>query len=77
MTRGVKVSEARTVGRDDAHLKLRLFASGTTLEAIAFGHGPRFAELGRSIDVVYSIQVNDWGGRRRLELKVVDFRAPG
>jgi single-stranded-DNA-specific exonuclease len=74
ITRGVQVLDARTVGRGDGHLKLRLSGSGTDLEAIAFGMGPRLAELGSEIDLVYTIDINDWGGRRRLELKVVDFR---
>jgi single-stranded-DNA-specific exonuclease len=75
MTRGVRVLDARTVGRGDGHLKLRLSGSGTDLEAIAFGLGPRLAELGSAIDLVYTIDINEWGGRRRLELKVVDFRS--
>ncbi len=74
MTRGVTVRDARTVGRDSSHLKLLISGNGSELEAIAFGLGSRLTELGPTIDIVYSIDINDWGGRRRLELKVVDFR---
>jgi single-stranded-DNA-specific exonuclease len=74
MTRTVTVRDARTVGRNSSHLKLRLSGNGSELEAIAFGLGPRLPELDRTIDVVYTIDINDWGGRRRLELKVIDFR---
>ncbi len=75
MTRGVRVRDARAVGRDNAHLKLRLSGDGSELDAIAFGLGPRLVELGPAIDLVHTIEINDWGGRRRLELKVVDFRS--
>ena len=75
MTRGVHVRERRSVGRDQAHLKLRLVADGVHLNAIAFNQSSKLAELGPEIDLVYSINLNEWNGRRNLELKVLDLRS--
>lgn len=75
LTRGVHVTEMRTVGRDQAHLKLRLMADGVRLNAIAFNQSSKLAELGPAIDLVYSIDLNEWNGSRNLELKVLDLRS--
>ena len=74
LTRDVQVREGRAVGRDQAHLKLWLAADGVHLNAIAFNQSSKLAELGPAIDLVYSINLNEWNGRRHLELKVVDLR---
>ena len=43
-------------------------------DAIAFGQGHRLEELGERVDVVYSLEVNEWNGERRLQLNVQDIR---
>lgn len=74
LTRNVRVREARAVGRDRTHLKLWLADGGVQLNAIAFNQSSKLKGLGPEIDLVYSISLNEWNGRRELELKVVDLR---
>ncbi len=75
LTRGVRVLEARLVGANRQHLKLRLAQGGTTLDAIAFNLGHKVNETRRGIDVVYSIGLDTWGGRPKLQLTIQDLMA--
>jgi single-stranded-DNA-specific exonuclease len=72
----VQVLDARTVGAEQQHLKLRLMQGRTTHNAIAFGAGAWIERLERNtaIDVVYSPEINVWQERRSLQLNVVDLR---
>jgi single-stranded-DNA-specific exonuclease len=70
-TRGVTVSEARLVGTDGKHLKLRV----SSLDAIAFGMGNMSPKLknGTTIDIAYTIDMNVWNGNKKLQLKIKDI----
>jgi single-stranded-DNA-specific exonuclease len=74
LSRSVRVLERRQVGRKANHLKMRLSGGGTTWDAIAFRLGNRAAEVTREIDLVYTIGLDDWGDRPRLQLQLQDFR---
>lgn len=80
LSRGVEVTSHRAVGSDGSHLQLRL-NSGTggsyayrELSGIAFRQGTWVNSLPQYIDVVYTIGVNEWNGRRSLQLMVQDIR---
>ncbi len=74
LTRGVRVADSRTVGRNQSHLKLSLEHGGVHMGAIAFGMAGRNEAAADAIDILHSIDLNEWNGRRQLELKVVDLR---
>ena len=46
------------------------------LDGIGFGLGERAADLqgGSLIDLVFNLEVNEWQGRRSLQLNVQDLR---
>ncbi|MEK7065654.1 MAG: class I tRNA ligase family protein, partial [Patescibacteria group bacterium] len=71
-TKRVKVAEARLVGADGKHLKLKIDG----LEAIAFNFGKLYAKLqpDASIDIAYTIALDTWNGNRRLQLKIKDIK---
>ena len=73
-----RVRSLRAVG-GDKHLKLVLEggAGKPVMDAIAFGHGERLPQLskGMRLDVVGELNVNEWNGRRQLQIMVKDFRA--
>jgi len=73
LARNVTVVEARTVGSDNAHLKLRLRDGGATWSAIAFGLGGFAAEPGDRVDIVYSLQ-SDGRTDSTLEIRIEDMR---
>ncbi|MDO8503582.1 MAG: single-stranded-DNA-specific exonuclease RecJ [bacterium] len=75
LTKGVTVHHARLVGRDQKHLKLTLRENKNQLEGIAFRMGELYQKLSsdRPVDIVYSVEENDWNGNTRLQLKVKDI----
>ena len=75
-TFGVKVIEARVVGRDGGHLKLKLEADGCVFDAIGFGFGAFSQKLfpEKEVDIAYNLEENIWNNEKRLELKIKDMR---
>ncbi len=73
-SRGVPVRSYRAVGREGKHLKLRLSDGTLTWDAIAFRQGEWAGRLPDLIDVAYHLEVNEWNGRRQLQLNVQDIR---
>ena len=76
VTRGVNIVSARAVGRDGAHLKLKLEESGISFSAIAFNKAAYYTKLppDRKIDIAFSFEENTFNGYINLELKVRDLR---
>lgn len=72
LSRGVIVRDARAVGED--HLKMTLSDGRAVWDAIAFRQGEWAGRLPRRIDVVYTLEVNEWNEERRLQLNVKDLR---
>lgn len=81
----VAVVEVRAVGGDKQHLRLRLRDSaaeedGQVYTAIAFGLGhlkgavEKVQQRHKTLDIAYTLDVNEWNGERRLELRLKDFR---
>lgn len=81
LSRRVLVREKRVMGSEGKHLRLILQGGevGRVFEAVAFGMGERSQEIREEdyIDIVYSINMNEWKGSSRLQLKIKDFRAFG
>lgn len=73
--RRLQVVECRAVGKENAHLKLRLSDGGSRpIGAIGFGFG-KFADLvPREVDAAFALLANEWNGERRLELEIKDLR---
>lgn len=77
LTRNLNVREARPVGAEGAHLRLRLYdpRTGISSEGICFREGLRAAELylNRKVDVAYSIEPHEWMGQSTLQMRVRDI----
>ena len=72
----------KPIGTGGRHLALRLKQHEVTLRAVAFGGGDRVDELTSlegTLDVAFRPVINTFGGRRNVELHLVDWRtsAPG
>ncbi len=77
MSCGVQVVDARTRGADGQHLRLMLRKDGgPPYEAIAFRLGHLAEALRRHprIDILYTLEANEWNGERKLQLNVKDLR---
>ncbi len=71
--RGIKVFEARTVGKQGDHLKAKLFVNNREMDAIGFGLGEKADGISETIDVIASLGVNSFRGRESLELRLLDI----
>jgi len=77
LSRRAIVRNARAVGTDGSHLKLALSDGRGAWDAIAFRQGQWAGKLSGYIDVVYSLEINEWNDRKRLQLNVKDLRPSG
>jgi single-stranded-DNA-specific exonuclease len=77
LSRRAIVRGARAVGTDGGHLKLTLSDGRSTWDAIAFRQGQWADQLPRHIDIVYALEINEWNGRKQLQLNVKDLRPSG
>lgn len=75
-TKDVEVIEAKLVGRDARHLKLKLRKDEQTFDSIYFGGGEIYPILTpkAKVDIVYSLEDNSWNGYKNLQLKIKDLR---
>lgn len=78
LTRGMRVAHCELIGRKDlSHLKLLLEAGKTRWPAVYWNAAPRFPSefsIGDTVDVVYRIGRNSYGGSENIQLTVVDLR---
>lgn len=75
MTSNAHIADWRLVGRDENHLKLRLSRAGQPpLDAIGFNLGEWAGKLSERVDVAYELEINEWNGKRSLQLNLKDIR---
>ena len=70
-TRALEVLGSSIVG--ERHLKLRVRQEGMCFEAIGFGLAEKYPLNGKTINMVFSPEVNRWEGYDRIQLKVIDL----
>jgi single-stranded-DNA-specific exonuclease len=72
----VEILDAKTVGRDAKHLKLKLRQDGQIFDSIFFGGGEIYSKLtpGADIDIAYQVEENLWNGYKSIQLKVKDIK---
>ena len=68
----VEVQSLRLVGKEAKHLKMKLGG----LDSIFFdgNNHPIKIKTGDLLDIVFQINVDDWGQERKLQLKIIDMR---
>lgn len=74
MTPDVLVTGRTAVGAESRHLRLTLSDGIHHLDGIAFSWGSYLNMLPDRVDIVYNLDVNEWNGRRSLQLSVRDIR---
>ena len=73
--RNVSVQSVRRMGTDGQHMKLRLQQAGSaTVEAVAFGEGAAADSLPQQIDIAFNLELNEWQGKRSVQLRLRDWR---
>ena len=72
------VGEPKKIGQGERHVSFSVRQGPTRMRAIAFGMSDRVDELmsaGGRCCLAYTPIVNEWQGRRSVELNIVDFQA--
>ncbi|HFH9837354.1 TPA: single-stranded-DNA-specific exonuclease RecJ [Streptococcus suis] len=75
----VQVESTRTMGQDNAHLKLRLVKGQVAFDLVAFGQGRQALEFSqaKNLELAVTLSVNQWNGNTSLQLMLVDARVEG
>lgn len=77
ITKNLKVEGLKVIGKDGKHLKLSLKPKDSSfwIDAIAFGMGElNQIKIGDEIEVAYTLDLNQWNGNKKLQLKVKDIK---
>jgi single-stranded-DNA-specific exonuclease len=77
ISRDLRVVNSRTVGADAKHLKLTVSDGKVTFDAIAFRLGDWAAKMPQRIDLMYTLETNEYNGRTSLQLNVKDLKPAG
>ncbi|MBZ0293082.1 MAG: single-stranded-DNA-specific exonuclease RecJ [Anaerolineae bacterium] len=78
VSQNLYVLDWRLVGRDGRHLKFKVARAGRPpVDAIAFGMGDWTHRFPCRIDVAYQLEINEWNGRRTMQMNVQDIREAG
>ncbi len=78
LVKNLKVENIEVVGKTGDHLRFYLSQNGVSQKAISFGTAAEWGSQVKSgdlIDAVVEFGVNEWQGKRELQVKVVDWRA--
>lgn len=70
--RGVKLLQTTIL--KERHLKVRFLAAGQSFDAIGFGMADRIPAHD-TLDILFSLDVNDWNGKRSVSVRLKDLKA--
>ena len=77
-SRDVRIKSFRTVGSEGKHLKMTLDDEcGGFLDCIGFRMGSLHTSLPPRVDVLYNIELNEYNGRKSLQLNLKDLKPAG
>lgn len=71
-----RVEKIRAVGNDQRHMSLFVRSAHQSFSAIWFGAGELVSSVrtGEMVDILATPEVQEWRGKQRLQLKIVDMR---
>ncbi|MEK0401411.1 single-stranded-DNA-specific exonuclease RecJ [Streptococcus suis] len=74
-----QVESARTMGQNNAHLKVRITKGAAGFDVVAFGKGNLALEFSQAkgLELAVTLSVNQWNGNTSLQLMLVDARVEG
>jgi single-stranded-DNA-specific exonuclease len=77
ISRDLRVTGHRAVGKDSAHLKLIVTDGWVTFDAIAFRQGSWLRHMPERVDLLYTFEKNEYNGLTSLQLNVRDIKPAG
>jgi len=61
----------------ERHLKLRVRQGGCIMEAIGFGLSDNHPLEGKSINMIFTPDINEWNGHQTIQLKITALEPSG
>ncbi len=79
LSESVCIADLRFVGRDNDHVSLRISDGKGSFKAIHFNSKSKYDEVkvGGKADIVYSVKLNEFKGKRTLDLYIKSIRTSG
>jgi len=75
-TENVGILDVRRIGKEGKHLKMKLSKEGTVFDAVGFGLSKKHdISIGDMVGIAYTIDENEWQGKKTMQLKVKDIRS--
>ena len=76
LIKNVKILNIRPVGKAAEHLQFPVRYGDKTVSAIAFRFGEHLDKIDpeKPHDIVFNLEINEWNGNRKLQLRVVDLK---
>jgi single-stranded-DNA-specific exonuclease len=72
-SKGITVTQKRSIGSDNKHLKMVVTDGWQTYDCIAFGFGYLATETMNKVDILYSYELNVFNGRSSPQLNIKDI----
>ena len=73
--RGVHTTDVRAIGKDGAHLRMRLAGGGELRNAIGFRMGERARSMPEVIEAVVALSINEWQDKRSVQCELRQLQA--
>lgn len=73
--RGVHTTDVQTIGKDGAHLRMRLAQGSDMRSAIGFRMGDRAANLPEVIEAIITLSINVWQDKRSVQCELRQMQA--
>jgi single-stranded-DNA-specific exonuclease len=76
LIKNARILNIRSVGKESEHLQFPIRLGDKMFNAIAFRFGEHLDKIdpAKPHDIVCNIEINEWNGNRKLQLKVVDLK---
>lgn len=73
--RGVHTTDVRTIGKEGAHLRMRLVSGSDMRNAIGFRMGDRADSMPEMVEAVVGLSINEWQDRRSVQCELRQIKA--
>jgi len=76
MLKNVQIPSAKQVGQKKEHLQLAVQLGDKKLQAIAFRFGEHLDKIKpeNNYDIAFNLEINEWQGHKKLQLRIVDLK---
>ena len=77
LVQNISIYRLKRIGREESHVRFQAVQGDARIDAVGFNLAEEFTSIDEKLDKVdlaCEFQINDWGGRNKLELKVLDLR---